>query len=86
MLAPSSGDVLVARLIALVGDDGEVTVTTKRAEFERTATITPHHRGALPFELLITSGYVVVINGPDFGWWTFGGDYEDGALKRRREC
>ena len=81
ILAPSSSDVLIARLIALVGDDGDVTVSTERAEFDRTATVTPHHLGALPFEVLITSGYVVVINGPDFGWWTFGGDYEDDGVE-----
>lgn len=81
MLAPSSGDVLVARLIALVGDDGEVTVSTGRAAFDRTASVTPHRRGAMPFEVLITSGFVVVINGPDLGWWTFGGDYEDDGVE-----
>lgn len=80
MLAPGSSDVLLARLIALVGDDGDVTVSTERAEFDRTATVTPHHHGTLPFDVLITSGYVVVINGPDFGWWTFGGDYEDDGV------
>jgi hypothetical protein len=81
LLAPSSGDVLVARLIALVGDHGEVAVSTEQAEFDRIAAVTPHHRGAIPFEVLVTSGYVVVINGPDFGWWTFGGDYEDDGVE-----
>lgn len=46
LLAPSSGDVLVARLIALVGDHGEVTVSTEQAEFDRIATVTPHRRNA----------------------------------------
>ncbi|WP_258805922.1 hypothetical protein [Pseudarthrobacter sp. NS4] len=81
LLAPSSGDVLVARLIALVGEDGEATVSTEQAEFDRTVTVTPHRRGAIPFEVLITSGFVVVINGPDLGWWTFGGDYEDDGVE-----
>ncbi|MET1156398.1 hypothetical protein [Arthrobacter sp.] len=81
MLAPSPGDALVARLIALVGDDGEVTVSTEQAEFDRIAMVAPHRLGAVPFEVLITTGFVVVINGPDLGWWTFGGDYEDDGVE-----
>ncbi|NJC21046.1 hypothetical protein BJ994_000122 [Arthrobacter pigmenti] len=69
-LAPTAGDALVARMIALVGDDGEVTVSTHQAEFDRVITVAPHRRGAMPFVVSITDSFVVVIDGPDLGWWT----------------
>jgi hypothetical protein len=28
----------------------------------------------------VTIGFVVVIQGSDLGWWTFGGDYEDDGV------
>ncbi|MHA7247429.1 hypothetical protein [Arthrobacter tecti] len=61
-------------MIALVGDDGEVTVSTYEAEFDRVITVVPHRHGAMPFAVRITDGFVVVIDGPDLGWWTLGGD------------
>jgi hypothetical protein len=77
LLAPTPGDVLTARVIALVGSAGEVTVSMVQAEFSHIISVRPHRRGALPFNLNVTTGFVVVLESPHLGWWTFGGDYDN---------
>lgn len=79
-LAPSPGDVLTAQVIALVGKAGDVTVSTEQAEFSHVISLRPHRSGAVPFRINVTNGFIVVLEGPDLGWWTFGGDYEDDGV------
>ncbi len=82
LLAPSAGDIFAARLIALVGSDGEVYVTTDQPEFDRSLTVLPRRSGAMAFEVHIISGYLIVIDSDHLGWWTFGGDYiSDGVAE-----
>ncbi|NOJ60915.1 hypothetical protein [Arthrobacter sp. 260] len=82
LLAPTPGDVLTARVIALVGDAGNVTVSMVQAEFSHVIIVRPHRVGAMPFNLCVTPGFVVVLEGADLGWWTFGGDYDnDGVIE-----
>ena len=85
LLAPTPGDVLTARVIALVGDAGVVTVTMGQAEFSHIIFVRPHRAGAVPFNLNVTTGFVVVLESPNLGWWTFGGDlYDDGVSEAFR--
>jgi hypothetical protein len=77
LLAPTPGDVLTARVIALVGDTGEVTVSTVQAEFSHVIAIQPLRKGAVRFNINVTTGFVVVLESPDLGWWTFGGNFDD---------
>lgn len=82
LLAPSVGDIFAARLIALVGSDGEVDVATVQPEFDRSLTVRPRRSGALPFKVHIISGCLIVINSDHLGWWTFGGDFwPDGSAE-----
>lgn len=82
LLAPTPGDVLTARVIALVGDAGNVTVSMVQAEFSHVITVRPHRVGAMPFNLRVTPGFVVVLEGDGLGWWTFGIDYNnDGVIE-----
>jgi hypothetical protein len=64
-------------VIALVGDAGEVTVSMVQAEFSHIIAVQPHQVGAVPFSLNVTTGFVVVLQSPDLGWWTFGGDFDN---------
>lgn len=80
LLAPTPGDGLTARVIALVGDAGSVTVSTVQAEFSHIIAVWPHRTGAVPFSLNVTTGFVVVLQSPDLGWWTFGGDFDDDGI------
>lgn len=77
LLHPSRGDALAARIIALVRRSGDVTVSTEQAEFSHVISVRPNRSGAALFRVNVTNGFVVVIQGPDLGWWTFGGAYED---------
>lgn len=81
LLAPTPGDVLTARIIALVGGVGDVTVSTIQAEFSHSISVHPHRAGAVPFSVHVTAGFVVVLEFPDLGWWTFGGDYDDDGTR-----
>lgn len=80
LLALSVGDVFAARLIALVGSDGEVNVATAQPEFDRSLTVRPRRSGAMPFNVHIISGYLIVIDSDHLGWWTFGGESFAAAL------
>jgi hypothetical protein len=80
-LEPGSLDAFVARVIALVGQAGDVEISTVQAEFDRVVTVTPHRHGAMPFEVLVIKDDSVVITGDDFGWWDLGGDGEDGLVE-----
>jgi len=77
LLAPTPGDVLTARVITLVRGSGEVTVSMVQAEFSHIISVRPHRKGALPFNLNVTTGLVVVLESPHLGWWTFGGGYDN---------
>jgi hypothetical protein len=83
-LEPGSLDAFVARVIALVGQAGDVEVSTVQAEFDRVVTVIPHRHGALPFEVLVIKDDSVVVTGDDFGWGDLGGDGEDGLAEARR--
>jgi hypothetical protein len=83
-LEPGSLDAFVARVIALVGQAGDVEVSTVQAEFDRVVTVTPHRHGALPFEVLVIKDDSVVVSGDDFGWWDLGGDGDDGLVEALR--
>jgi hypothetical protein len=83
-LEPGSLDAFVARVIALVGQAGDVEVSTVQAEFDRVVTVTPHRHGALPFEVLVIKDDSVVVTGDDFGWWDLGGDGDDGLVEAFR--
>lgn len=80
LLAPTRGDVITARVIALVGDAGEVTVSMVQAEFSHVITVWPHRVGAVQFSLNITPGFVAVLQSSDLGWWTFGGDFDNDGI------
>lgn len=80
LLAPSAGDIFAARLIALVGSDGEVDVATDQPEFDRSLTVRPRRSGAIPFKVHIISEYLIVIDSDRLGWWTFGGDYKSDGI------
>jgi hypothetical protein len=83
-LEPGSLDAFVARVIALVGEAGDVEVSTVQAEFDRVVTVTPHRHGALPFEVLVIKDDSVVVTGDDFGWWDLGVDGDDGLVEAFR--
>lgn len=85
LVAPTPGDVLTARVIALVGNAGEVTVSMVQAEFSHTISVRPRRVGALPFNLNVTTGFVVVLESPHLGWWTFGGDYDNDGTREAFE-
>jgi hypothetical protein len=88
-LEPGSLDTFVARVVAMVGQAGDVKVSTVQAEFDRVVTVTPHWHGALPFEVLVIKDDTVVVSGDDFGWWDLGdgavvgGSYRDGVHRLR---
>lgn len=54
-----------------------MTVSMVQAEFSHLISVRPHRIGALPFNLNVTTGFVVVLESPHLGWWTFGGEYEN---------
>jgi hypothetical protein len=83
-LEPGRLDAFVARVIALVGQAGDVKVSTVQAEFDRVVTVTPHRHGAVPFEVLVIKDDSVVVRGDDFGWWDLGGDGDDGLVEALR--
>jgi hypothetical protein len=85
-LEPGTLDAFVARVIAMVGEAGDVEVSTLQAEFDRVVTVTPHRHGAVPFEVLVIKDDSVVVRGDDFGWWDLGGDGDgdDGLVEALR--
>ncbi|MGY3263658.1 hypothetical protein [Frigoribacterium sp. 2355] len=83
-LEPGSLDGFVARVIATVGEAGDVKVSTVQAEFDRVLTVTPRRHGSLPFEVLVIKDDSVVVSGKDFGWWDLGGDGDDGLVEALR--
>jgi hypothetical protein len=83
-LEPGSLDGFVARVIAMVGDAGDVEVSTVQAEFDRVMTVCPRRHGAVPFEVLVIKDDSVVVRGDDFGWWDLGGDGDDGLVEALR--
>ncbi|GAA1114820.1 hypothetical protein GCM10009582_10240 [Arthrobacter flavus] len=85
LLAPTPGDVLTARVIALVGDAGNVTMSMIQEEFSHVIAVRPHREGAVPFNLSVTTGFVVVLEGSRLGWWTFGGDYDNDGVSEAFE-
>ena len=78
---PGRLDAFVAQVIAMVGEAGDVKVTTVQPEFDRVVTVTPHRHRALPFEVLVIKDDSVVVSGDDFGWWDLGGDGDDGLVE-----
>lgn len=59
-----------------------MTVSIVQAEFSHIISVRPHRIGALPFNLNVATGFVVVLESPHLGWWTYGGDYDnDGTQK-----
>lgn len=83
-LEPGSLDAFIARVIAMVGEAGDVGVSTVQAEFDRVVTVTPRRHGAVPFEVLVIKDDSVVVRGDDFGWWDLGGDGDDGLVEAIR--
>ncbi|WP_264355226.1 hypothetical protein [Pseudarthrobacter sp. MM222] len=82
LLAPSVGDVFAARLIALVGSDGEIDVATEQPEFDLSLTVRPRRSGSIPLKVHIISGHLIVVESHHLGWWTFGGDFwSDGSAE-----
>lgn len=79
-LGPSAADALAARIVALVGEHGAVSVATVQPEFDRVVSVTPRRRGAIPFSVLIIAGWNVVVEGEHLGWWTFGGEFGDDGV------
>jgi hypothetical protein len=83
-LEPGSLDAFIARLVALVGEAGDVVVSTVQAEFDRVVSVTPRRQGAMPFEVLVIKDDSVVVRGHDFGWWDLGGEGDDGLVEAFR--
>ena len=83
-LEPGSLDAFVARVVALVGQAGDVEVSTVQTEFDRVVTVTPHRHRALPFEVLVIKDDSVVVSGDDFGWWDLSADGDDGLVEALR--
>jgi len=79
-LEPGRLDAFVARVVALVGATGDVTVATVQPEFDRVVTVVPHRSGALPFEVLVIRDASAVVTGDRFGWWDLGGEIGDDGL------
>jgi hypothetical protein len=94
-LEPGSLDAFVARVVALVGQAGDVEVSTVQAEFDRVVTVAPHRRGALPFGVLVIKDDSVVVRGGtvrstwrtcdllDVDGAVVGGSYRDGVHRLR---